>query len=939
MVAAHMIRHQRYLLPFVLLALAACGTESGGIDPATGEPVLTRGTSPLEDSFEQVATEYQVPVELLKGIAWVETRVQSPGTTASMTGGYGLMNLVDREDWNGLERGAALTGSDRGRIKLEETSNLRAAAAFLRELADKSFADFPNLNPHDPADWWHAVSLYPGLDSATGAVDYAAQVFRAIDQGFEVSRPDGTVVQPGIHFDWHRHAPVETRKDAAKEYPGAYQWKASPNYSKGRSSYQYIVIHTVQGSYSSCINTFLNKKSSASSHYVVRSSDGQVTQMVEHGDTAWHASCYNSKSIGIEHEGFAQNPSTWYTDAMYRESAKLTRWIADRHQIPKTRSRIIGHVEVPSKCNANAHWDPGTGWNWTKYMGLVTGSTPGGGSGTGVLKGVIYSGGNTNNRVSGAKVSVAGQEQTTGSDGAFSFTLTPGTHSVSVSKSGFTSNSVSRTVTDGAIAWGSMEINTVSDKGTLTGVIYQGGDTGNRVSGATVTAGGQTATTGADGLYEFSLAPGTYTVSVSKSGYSSNSLSRTVSASGTSWGSMEINAGAQGTGTIKGAIYQNGDTANRVSGVTVSVNGQNKSVTTGADGIYEFSLAAGSYTLTASKAGYQNATVTRTLGAGTTVWGSMELKTGTPGSTDTVPPTVEIMFPGGGVALDLAVLTLTGTATDDQGALSEVTVSINQGAPAKAGVTGGKFSQQIKLFPGLNTIEVSATDAAGNTAVDSAQATFRAGVSGFVHVTEDEAARIPDVTVRLLRPSNGEVVGTAVSGADGSFSFDVSEVNVDFVLTVKAQGFLTRAETVTISDEERVSLHIPMTEGEDPNPSDVDIRFIEPVDGATVTGEQVTVYGSVDGFPVVAVVVNEVTAELVGAGGFAASIPLKEGENTIEALATGVSGETIVGTIKITRRADGSGGANAVKGGCAAVPGLELFALLAALPLLRRRRQ
>ena len=335
-----------------------------------------------------------------------------------------------------------------------------------------------------------------------------------------------------------------------------------------------------------------------------------------------------------------------------------------------------------------------------------------------------------------------------------------------------------------------------------------------------------------------------------------------------------------------------------MSGVTVSVNGQNKSVTTGADGIYEFSLAAGSYTLTASKAGYQNATVTRTLGAGTTVWGSMELKTGTPGSTDTVPPTVEIMFPGGGVALDLAVLTLTGTATDDQGALSEVTVSINQGAPAKAGVTGGKFSQQIKLFPGLNTIEVSATDAAGNTAVDSAQATFRAGVSGFVHVTEDEAARIPDVTVRLLRPSNGEVVGTAVSGADGSFSFDVSEVNVDFVLTVKAQGFLTRAETVTISDEERVSLHIPMTEGEDPNPSDVDIRFIEPVDGATVTGEQVTVYGSVDGFPVVAVVVNEVTAELVGAGGFAASIPLKEGENTIEALATGVSGETIVGTIR-----------------------------------------
>ncbi|MGA9520046.1 MAG: N-acetylmuramoyl-L-alanine amidase, partial [Myxococcaceae bacterium] len=489
----------RHLLPVALLAFAACGTESGGIDPTTGEPVLTRGTSPLEDAFERVAAEYQVPVEILKGIAFAETRVQSPGATASMTGGYGLMNLVDRSDWSGLERGAALTGVDRGRIKLDETANLRAAAAFLRDLADKSFADYPNLNPHDPADWWHAVSLYPGLDSATGAVDYAAQVFRAIDEGYEVSRPDGNVVQAGTHFDWQRHAPTETRKDAAKEYPGAYQWQASPNYTNGRSSYQYVVIHTVQGGYAGCISWFKNPASNASAHYVVRSSDGQVTQMVEHSDQAWHASCYNNKAIGIEHEGYAQNPGTWYTDAMYRESAKLTRWIADRHSIPKTRSRIIGHVEVPSQCNKNAHWDPGSGWNWTKYMGLVTGSNPGAGPGTGVLKGVIYSGGNSNTRVSGATVSAAGQTKTTGSDGAFSFTVDPGTHKVSVSKSGSTSNSVSRTVTAGATVWASMEINAVSNKGTLTGIIYQGGNTGNRVAGATVTAGGQTATTGADG--------------------------------------------------------------------------------------------------------------------------------------------------------------------------------------------------------------------------------------------------------------------------------------------------------------------------------------------------------------------------------------------------------------------------------------------------------
>jgi hypothetical protein len=61
-----------------------------------------------------------------------------------------------------------------------------------------------------------------------------------------------------------------------------------------------------------------------SSHYVVRSSDGQITQMVAEKDTAWHARSANPYSIGIEHEGYVDQPS-WFTDAMYRSSAALTR--------------------------------------------------------------------------------------------------------------------------------------------------------------------------------------------------------------------------------------------------------------------------------------------------------------------------------------------------------------------------------------------------------------------------------------------------------------------------------------------------------------------------------------------------------------------------------------------------------------------------------------
>jgi hypothetical protein len=135
----------------------------------------------------------------------------------------------------------------------------------------------------------------------------------------------------------------------------------------------YVVIHTTQGSYSGTINWFQNPASNVSSHYVIRSSDGQITQMVREKDIAFHAGnwTYNTQSIGIEHEGFVDNPS-WYTDSMYRASAALTRNICLKYGIPMTRSRIIGHFEVPSA----THTDPGPNWNWTFYMQLVTQSSP-----------------------------------------------------------------------------------------------------------------------------------------------------------------------------------------------------------------------------------------------------------------------------------------------------------------------------------------------------------------------------------------------------------------------------------------------------------------------------------------------------------------------------------------------------------------------------------
>ncbi|CAN5799318.1 hypothetical protein BH18ACT11_BH18ACT11_02420 [soil metagenome] len=134
-----------------------------------------------------------------------------------------------------------------------------------------------------------------------------------------------------------------------------------------------------QGSWSSAINYFASTSNNHSSaHYTVRSSDGFIGQSVHEPDVAWHAGWWrtNTHSIGIEHEGYINKPG-WFTDAMYRSSAKLSAYLAVKYHIPIDRKHIIGHNEVPG-CpggggGVDCHTDPGKYWRWSRYMDLVKG--------------------------------------------------------------------------------------------------------------------------------------------------------------------------------------------------------------------------------------------------------------------------------------------------------------------------------------------------------------------------------------------------------------------------------------------------------------------------------------------------------------------------------------------------------------------------------------
>lgn len=82
----------------------------------------------------------------------------------------------------------------------------------------------------------------------------------------------------------------------------------------------------------------------------------------------------------------------------------------------------------------------------------------------------------------------------------------------------------------------------VAESGVMVGVIYTGNDTAKKVAGAKVTlSNGQSVVTNASGVYKFTgLKPGSYTVTVEKEGFATQTLTRQVAAEGDTWGSVNL---------------------------------------------------------------------------------------------------------------------------------------------------------------------------------------------------------------------------------------------------------------------------------------------------------------------------------------------------------------------------------------------------------------
>lgn len=207
--------------------------------------------------------------------------------------------------------------------------------------------------------------------------------FNPINEQLEILSSSSKILQDSIN---HQTSNKKLAIQRSTDYSPALYEQSPYDGSRQGNSVSAITIHTAQGSYSGTINWFKNNPYSVSAHYVIRSLDGQITQMVREYRKSNHVGIHNLYTIGIEHEGYVSNPA-WYTSAMYDSSANLVKNICAKYSqvdcasayngapssnvdVLPTGIKIKGHQHFSSQ----THTDPGVYWNWASYYARLNGA-------------------------------------------------------------------------------------------------------------------------------------------------------------------------------------------------------------------------------------------------------------------------------------------------------------------------------------------------------------------------------------------------------------------------------------------------------------------------------------------------------------------------------------------------------------------------------------
>ncbi|HEV2147981.1 MAG TPA: N-acetylmuramoyl-L-alanine amidase, partial [Longimicrobiaceae bacterium] len=399
-----------------LSLLAACSDQPTS-PPSTPPPSAPAATSQLDAVFEQAGRDFNVPASLLKAVGYVETgwemvkgEEEFPGQEAA----FGIMALRGER----LTRGAALANVSEAAVKSSPEANIRAAAALLG-----AYAEEMKLNRADVAAWAPAVARYSGIESSEGQAIYVHyDVYNTLQKGVVGKNFAGkllaSLMPTHVAADFPRPKVQASAQACAPDYCVAGTvWRPSPNYNARPTGdigkVHMVIIHTCEGSYTSCWSWLTNSSAQASAHYVVREDGAEISQLVREADRAWHIAatydcslnssheCWrngyssNHFTVGIEHGGYASQSS--FPVAQVDASAKLSCDISKAYAIPRDRYHYVAHGQLQPYNRT----DPGPNWPWSDYMNRINSHC--GTSSTSI----IVDSNNNNNNTSVAKYEVS----------------------------------------------------------------------------------------------------------------------------------------------------------------------------------------------------------------------------------------------------------------------------------------------------------------------------------------------------------------------------------------------------------------------------------------------------------------------------------------------------------------------------------------------------
>src|SRR5262245_11907177 len=142
--------------------------------------------------FNQAAAEFNVPSDILKGIAFAETRWEHltwpPGETRSPETGmprpFGIMSLWDNEFFgHTLTDAARLIGKDPEDLKSDPLTNIRGAAALLRKIYDETPKPV-GTTEQDIKSWRYAIVKYCGVPEPDLSNRHALEVYEFMNKGY-----------------------------------------------------------------------------------------------------------------------------------------------------------------------------------------------------------------------------------------------------------------------------------------------------------------------------------------------------------------------------------------------------------------------------------------------------------------------------------------------------------------------------------------------------------------------------------------------------------------------------------------------------------------------------------------------------------------------------------------------------------------------------------